>query len=99
MQKDASFDLINEMWHGLPLLRRVTLMAHKSPATLLNLYMPLRIEANKDVADNLSDVQQKFQPADGFYFGVVFADRTVVNIFRQSKVILSPAGMYKVRNL
>ena len=53
----------------------------------------MRTENNKELADHLSFLQQQYPPQDGFYFGVIFAERTVISIFRQPKFILSPADI------
>jgi len=42
--QNPSFDLMNEMWTGLPLLRRLSSGVNKSPATFLNMYLPLRMD-------------------------------------------------------
>lgn len=42
------------MWSGLPLLRLVSNTVHKAPSTLLNLYLPLRFDQNKEILDQIS---------------------------------------------
>lgn len=39
---NASLDLVGELWLGLPLLRCVCMTIHNSPASFLNMYLPLR---------------------------------------------------------
>ena len=94
LRNDPGFDLINEMWYGLPLLRRACVSAPKSPATFLNMYLPIRYEQqHTDLMEPNNVLKQRSQP-DGIFFGVLFAERTVLTIFKGSKVILSAAGKF-----
>lgn len=47
LQQNASFDLMNELWHGLPVLRRAATTVNKSPSMFLNMYLPLRFDNNE----------------------------------------------------
>ena len=90
LRNDPGFDLINEMWFGLPLLRRACVSAPKSPSTFLNMYLPTRLDQHADLAERVG----QRSPPDGIFFGVLFAERTVLSVFKNSKVILSAAGKY-----
>lgn len=42
--ENPSFDLMQEMWNGLPLLRRMSFAVNKSMATVLGMFQPLRMD-------------------------------------------------------
>ena len=81
---------MNEVWFGLPLLRRACVSAPKCPSTFLNAYLPIRYEQQHADLMELSALKQRVP--EGTLFGVLFAERTVLTIFKGSKVILSAAG-------
>ena len=54
LKVNPSFDLMSEMYTGLPLVRRMAAGANKSMATFLNMFQPLRI--SKQVEESLDFV-------------------------------------------
>lgn len=90
LRNDPGFDLVSEVWYGLPLLRRACVSGPKCPATFLNAYLPIRYEQQHSILLELTALKQRVP--DGIFFGVIFAERTVLTIFKGSKVILSAAG-------
>ena len=96
--QNPSFDLMNEMWTGLPLLRRLTAYVDKSLQTFLNMYLPLRMD--KQTQEHVDFVISKTKPQAGtFYFGILLARNTVVAIFRTSnKILVQPADVNLVLN-
>jgi len=49
LQKNPSFDLMADLWHGLPVLRRAACSLNKSPSVFLNMFLPLRYD-NEEIA-------------------------------------------------
>lgn len=43
--QNPSFDMSNEMLTGLPLLKRLSHTVNNTPATFLDMYMPLRFDS------------------------------------------------------
>jgi hypothetical protein len=60
LSQNPSFDLMNEMWTGLPLLRRLTTYMDKSLVTFLNSYLPLRMD--KQTQEHVEFVVSKTKP-------------------------------------
>ena len=81
---NPSFDLMGEMYNGLPLVRRMAAGTNKSATTFLNMYQPLKM--TKQVEDSVGWVLQRNKPpAETFFFGVLMASSTVVGVFRASQ--------------
>jgi hypothetical protein len=74
LTQDPSFDLMNELWSGLPLLRIASNSVNLTPATILNMYMPLRLGSGREIKETLDFTLQKFKLTEGYVFGVMFAD-------------------------
>jgi hypothetical protein len=83
---------MNEMWTGLPLLKRLATYIDKSLVTFLNMYMPLRMD--KQTHDHVEFVISKTKPPPGtYYFGILMTRQTVVAVFRTSnKITVKPGG-------
>jgi hypothetical protein len=92
---DPSFDFMSELWSGLPLLRHTSSYAHLRPSTLFNMYPPLRTSNSKEIPEHLDFALSKFKPADSFYFGVIFAEQTVVATFKTGKYNFSASGRHQ----
>jgi hypothetical protein len=58
--QNPSFDLMGEMWNGLPLLRRMTYGVNKNVATFLNMYQPLRMD--KTTSEHVDFVIKENKP-------------------------------------
>jgi hypothetical protein len=83
LKMNPSFDLMGEMYNGLPLVRRMAAGAKNSMATFLNMFQPLRM--TKQVQDSVEFVIQKNKPlSETFFFGLLLAETTVVAIFKSS---------------
>lgn len=98
LRLNPSFDLMAEMLNGLPLVRRMSQVAGKSCATFLNMFQPLK--RSEHVQDKLESVMQKYKPqAESFYFGLVFANFSVVAIIKSSQTMLvQPADINLLTN-
>lgn len=85
--------MMNEMLTGLPLLKRLSQTAHKTPATFLDMYMPLRLDS-LDTAYYMHNSMQRSKPdPTSYYFGILIAEKTVVQVFKSSNnVKVRPAG-------
>jgi len=83
----------NEMLTGLPLLRRLSHNVNKTPATFLDMYMPLRLDS-LDTAYYINNSMQRSKPdPTSYYFGIIIAEKTVVQVFTSSNnVKVRPAG-------
>ena len=83
LKMNPSFDLMGEMYTGLPLVRRMAATANKSIASFVNMYQPLSL--TKQVQDSVEFVLQRNKPPpDNFYFGLLLAETTVVALFKAS---------------
>ena len=93
LRMNPSFDLMGEMYTGLPLVRRMASGANKSLATFLNMFQPLKM--TKQVADSVEFVVQRNKPApESFYFGLLVAETTVVALFKSSqRTVVQPADI------
>ena len=60
LRMNPSFDLMGEMYTGLPLVRRMAAGANKSLATFLNMYQPLT--STRQVQDSVEFVLQRNKP-------------------------------------
>jgi hypothetical protein len=85
--------MMNEMLTGLPLLKRLSQTVNKTPATFLDMYMPLRLDS-LDTAYYMHNSMQRSKPdPTSYYFGIVIAEKTVVQVFKSSSnVNVRPAG-------
>ena len=92
LKMNPSFDLMGEMYTGLPLVRRMAAGANKSMATFLNMFQPLTM--TKQVHESVEFVLQRNKPPpESFFFGVLLAETTVVGVFKSSqRTIVQPAG-------
>jgi hypothetical protein len=90
---NPSFDLMQEMWNGLPLLRRMSYGVNKSMATVLQMFQPLRMD--KPISDHIEFALKITKPTpDSYYFGLLVANSTVVGIFKSKPtVIVRPADI------
>ena len=93
LKMNPSFDLMGEMYNGLPLVRRMAAGANKSMATFLNMFQPLKM--TKQVSESVDFVIQRNKPApENFFFGLLLAETTVVSIFKSSqRTIVQPADI------
>lgn len=85
--------MMNEMLTGLPLLKKLSQTVNKTPATFLDMYMPLRLDS-PDTAYYMHNSMQRSKPdPKSYYFGIVIAEKTVVQVFKSSSnVNVRPAG-------
>ena len=84
LKMNPSFDLMGEMYTGLPLVRRMAAVTNKTMSTFLNMFQPLKM--TKQVQDSIEFVLQRNKPApENFFFGLLLAETTVVAMFKSSQ--------------
>ena len=85
--------MMNEMLTGLPLLKRLSQTVNKTPATFLDMYMPLRLDS-LDTAYYMHNSMQRSKPdPTSYYFGILIAEKTIVQVFKSSNnVNVRPAA-------
>jgi hypothetical protein len=54
---------MDELWYGLPVLRRTACTLNKSPHVFLNMFLPLRFE-NSEIGIVVDQVCSKNRPPD-----------------------------------
>ena len=93
LKMNPSFDLMGEMYTGLPLVRRMAAVTNKTMSTFLNMFQPLKM--TKQVQDSIEFVLQRNKPApENFFFGLLLAETTVVAMFKSSqRTIVQPADV------
>ena len=93
LKDNPSFDLMGEIWNGLPLLRKICQGVFKNLQTVLQMFQPLRMD--KTTSDHIEFALKlhKPTPTDSFYFGIIVANHTVVAIFKSKQTtVVRPAG-------
>ena len=93
LNDNPSFDLMQEMWNGLPLLKRMSRGVNKSIGSVLQMYQPLRMD--KATADHIEFAVKTSKPSgNSFYFGLLVANQTIVGIFKSKQsIVVRPADV------
>ena len=58
LKENPSFDMMNQMHTGLPLLRQISQTVNKTPATFLKSYLPLRTDNDQIYLHQIESVVQ-----------------------------------------